>query len=234
MGAKNGHPAHDRFKARDGPRTILGIFIAIIIHAFVFILWPEMTAPVEKFVPTKYSRIIKLPPVEVVRLTPEVGIPKPPKPIERPAIPVIVNDIHINPNITIPEITFEKNPIPELPPPPVMIEKDTAIAAAPRFTPYSVRPEVKNRDEISRLVKRSYEETFLPELGIEGTVVLWFYIDEKGNPLKWLVSESSGYHQLDEVALRLASRFKFRPALNYDEFVPVWIQIPITFKIENR
>lgn len=230
MDAKNGHPAHDRFKARDGPRFAIGITVAFILHLSLFILWPEMTILVDEFATKRRTKIVGLPPETAEKLMPEIAIPMPPKPISKPAFPIVVSDIQLDPNITIPKVTFEESPIPKLPPPPT-IEKDTAIVSAPKFTPYSVRPEVKNRDEIERLLKRSYK--IFAELGIEGTVMLWFYIDEKGNPREWLVAKSSGYSQLDEMALRLAPRFKFRPALNLDKSVPVWIQIPIAFKIDN-
>lgn len=231
MDAKNGHPAHDRFKARDGPRTSIGILIAIIIHALILIVWPVMTIPIDSFTTRREGRIIRLPP-EAVELVPKIEIPKPPKPISRPALPVVVADLQFNTNITIPKITFEENPIPKLPPPPVAIEEDTAMASAPRFTPYTIKPEIKNRYEIQKLLELNYPAELL-ELKIEGTVMLWFFIDENGNPLKWLVAKSSGHRQFDKLALRLAPQFRFRPGYNRDQKVKVWVQVPIVFRIDR-
>ncbi len=49
--------------------------------------------------------------------------------------------------------------------------------------------------------------------------------------LRSIISESSRHAQLDAAALRVAAVFQFTPAMNRDERVPVWIQLPITFQV---
>jgi TonB family protein len=60
---------------------------------------------------------------------------------------------------------------------------------------------------------------------------LWFFIDEEGKCVRSLVQESSGYLLLDEAALRVAEIVEFTPACNRDKRVPVWISLPLTFKM---
>ena len=60
---------------------------------------------------------------------------------------------------------------------------------------------------------------------------VWFFISEEGQVLNRIVSQTSGHTQLDEAALQVADVFRFTPALNRDERVPVWIQLPITFQV---
>ncbi|HEY8483086.1 MAG TPA: energy transducer TonB, partial [Longimicrobiales bacterium] len=71
---------------------------------------------------------------------------------------------------------------------------------------------------------------FLREAGIGGTVIVWFFIDETGTVRRTLIKESSGYEALDQAALKVADIMQFTPALNLDQKVKVWIQIPIVFR----
>ena len=71
----------------------------------------------------------------------------------------------------------------------------------------------------------------LRDAGIEGTVEVWFFISEEGIVGDRRVSKSSGQEQFDLAALKVADVFRFTPALNRDQRVAVWIQVPITFQV---
>jgi TonB family protein len=114
----------------------------------------------------------------------------------------------------------------ELPPPATDVEVD--ISAAPTFTPYTVRPDIRNRAEVARALEAEYPP-LLRDAGIGGTVQIWFLMDENGVVQKTLMNESSGHQALDEAALEVAAGIEFTPALNRDKPVPVWISLPITF-----
>lgn len=103
------------------------------------------------------------------------------------------------------------------------------LSAEPRFTPYTVAPDRINDAEIVRALEREYPP-LLRDAGIGGTVVVWFFIDERGVVRNQFVQESSGHQALDEAALRVAPIFRFTPALNRDQAVPVWVTFPITFR----
>ncbi len=102
------------------------------------------------------------------------------------------------------------------------------VSAAPVFTPYTVRPDLANREELTRILAAEYPP-LLKGAGIGGTVVVWCFVDERGEVGKVLVRESSGHQALDEAALRVGKGMEFTPALNRDKAVPVWIILPITF-----
>jgi protein TonB len=70
----------------------------------------------------------------------------------------------------------------------------------------------------------------LRDAGVGGTAILWFFINEQGVVTQTQVFESSGYPALDQAATEVASIMRFSPALNRDEAVPVWVQIPIEFR----
>ncbi len=105
---------------------------------------------------------------------------------------------------------------------------DTADAEGPRFTPFTVAPEIVNRPEVSQALQSEYPPV-LREAGIGGTALLYFFIDREGVVADVRIHESSGHAALDEAALRVARVFRFSPAMNRDRAVPVWIQIPLTF-----
>jgi protein TonB len=195
--------------------------LATVAHFSVFALWPEMTA-------ADMSHSVDQ--IEVLELPPEIKIPPPPEHIARPAHPVIAS-AEISEDITIPPTTFRDNPVEDLPPPPETITT-TNIADTPTFTPHTVRPGIKNRDELTRALEREYP-ALLRDAGIGGTVDVWFFIDEEGNVVRTLINQSSGHKALDDAALEVANVIEFTPALNRDKRVAVWISLGIKFEMRH-
>ncbi len=99
----------------------------------------------------------------------------------------------------------------------------------PSFIPYDVPPKLENAGEIQRLLERGYPSQ-LRDAGIEGTVILWIFVDAQGAVQKMEVKESSGYELMDEAALSTAEKMRFAPAMNRDKATPVWLAQPITFR----
>lgn len=124
-------------------------------------------------------------------------------------------------------------PVVELipPPPPEPAQEDERdITAAPVFTPYTVAPTILNRREIIEAMEKAYPP-LLRDAGVGGTVKIFFLIDEEGSVVKTLIDGSSGHAALDDAALSVAGVYRFSPALNRDEPVPVWVSFPITFQV---
>lgn len=209
--------ANDRFKKSFGAWFWGSMVLATVAHFCVFNFWPTFQA--EDFSYTSDE-------LEAIELPPEIEIPPPPEAIARPATPVMAS-ADIDEDITIAPTTFEDNPVEDLPPPPTETAT-TDIAAAPVFTPFTVRPDIKNRAEVARAMEREYPP-LLRDAGIGGTVTVWFFIDENGSIVNTLVNQTSGHKALDDAALLVARVIEFSPALNRDRQVPVWISLPITF-----
>jgi TonB family protein len=104
------------------------------------------------------------------------------------------------------------------------------LSERPAFTPMTERPRILNVSEVQREMQRSYP-TILRDAGIGGTVQVDFFIDAEGRVGNVLISRSSGHAQLDEAALRVAATYRFAPAMNRDQAVPVWVTFPVTFRI---
>ena len=209
--------ANDRFKRSFGAWFWGSMILATVVHFTIFAAWPEMTAEDVSYEAAE---------LEAIELPPEIEIPPPPEAIARPATPVIAT-ADIDEDITIAPTTFEDNPVEDLPPPPEEVTT-TDISAAPTFTPFTVRPDIRNRSEVARALEREYPP-LLRDAGIGGTVQVWFFIDEQGAVQRTQVNESSGHKALDDAALQVANIIQFTPALNRDKRVPVWISLPITF-----
>jgi periplasmic protein TonB len=209
--------ANDRLKRSFGSWFWGSMMAAVLVHFVLMAFWPNLRAADVSFT---------MEDMEAVDLPPEIEIPPPPEQIQRPANPV-VSEATIDDDVTISPTTFEDNMPDDLPPPPT--ESSAGIGEEPTFTPFTVAPEVRNRAEIGRVLQREYPST-LRDAGIGGTVVMHFFINEEGEVENVLVAESSGHSALDQAAERVAMAFEFSPALNRDQRVPVWIQIPITFQ----
>src|SRR5690606_22974087 len=190
--------------------------------------------------PEEVVTFIELPPEEI----PPPPPPPPPINVEQPVAPIDVAKGFQT--LSIPDIIP-----PEIPPPQLGVtirEQDFSgvgreggradgregarpvddLSAAPTFTPFTVRPDLINADEVRRALVRYYPP-LLRDAGIGGRTLVWFFIDETGRVVKTQVKESSGYEALDETALRVADVMRFSPALNRDQKVQVWIEIPIVF-----
>jgi len=212
--------ANDRFKKRFESWLWGSMIAATVFHFMLFQFWPTRTAEDVSWAAEE---------LEVIELPSEIEIPPPPEAISRPATPVMAV-MEIDEDITIALTTFEENPVEVLPPPPTD-QEGADPSATPVFTPMTVRPELKNRREVGEALVRLYPP-LLRNAGIGGQVVVWFFLSEEGKVLDRRVSQSSGYTQFDRAALEVADIFRFSPALNRDRVVQVWIQLPITFRVQ--
>jgi protein TonB len=210
--------ANDRFKRSFGSWFWGSMILATGAHFALLNLWPELTAQDFSFDAEE---------LYVIELPPEIDFPPPPEAISRPAVPITAT-VDIDENVTISPTTFEQNPVDRLPPPPDSVISRGLPEGPGVFAPYTVRPGIKNRSEIQRVLEKEYPP-LLRDAGIGGTVEVWFQIDEEGSVERTMVKVSSGHAALDAAALEVAEVIEFTPALNRDKRVAVWISLPITF-----
>jgi len=105
-----------------------------------------------------------------------------------------------------------------------------ADLASPTFTPFTAPPEITNRAEVIAAMERNYPP-LLRDAGVEGSVRVYFLILDTGEVADVLLDMSSGHEALDRAALAVARVYRFTPALNRDQNVPVWVSLPITFRV---
>ncbi len=156
--------------------------------------------------------------------TEQIKIPEPPS---RPSIPVASDDEFLDEDITIEETEFDDFDEWDAPPPPPS-EDGPKI----RFVPYDKAPEpIGGYGALQRNVV--YPDIAM-EAGIEGTVIIQAFINEKGVVTETVVLKGIPNTGLDEAAIEAIKRTRWKPALQRDRKVGVWISIPVNFKLSSN
>ena len=99
------------------------------------------------------------------------------------------------------------------------------VQVVPAFTD---PPQLLNRGDLIRAIDQEYPPD-LRDAGERGTSLVYFLVNAVGVAEDILLAESSGFDAFDQAALRIASSFEFSPAVDGDEPVEAWVQVPITF-----
>ena len=60
---------------------------------------------------------------------------------------------------------------------------------------------------------------------------VYFFSGAEGTVGSVQIDQSAGHAALDDAALRVADVYRFSPAMNRDEAVPVWVSFAITFQV---
>lgn len=100
----------------------------------------------------------------------------------------------------------------------------------PIFVPFEQRPKIIGG------YKSVYEKLNYPReailAGIEGTVIISFIVDTRGNVTNAKVVRGIG-GGCDEEALRVVKEMKFKPARQRERYVRIRMNIPIKFHLKN-
>jgi len=208
----------EKFKARGPFRVEIAVVIVLAIAVLLIFLFPKFDrdSAIEKETSIIFVESIEIPQVELK----DMDIPKP-----KPAIPVMSEDIEIDISITIPDMIFEDYPN-DAPPPP----KDPNEAARiDTFYSFDEPPHV-----IGSIAENIVYPNIAKEAGIEGTIIVQSFIDNKGIVQKCVIMKGLPGTGLDEAAMDAIKKTKFIPAQQRDRNVGVWIAIPVTFKLNTR
>jgi TonB family protein len=106
------------------------------------------------------------------------------------------------------------------------------LADGPRFTPYTRAPNLRNRDDIQRYMKKHFPIA-LRRAGGEARAIVWLLVDRRGKVFKAVLHETSGRVDTDSVAVRASYQMEFDPAEQAGQAVPVWVQQPVRFRVED-
>lgn len=210
------HTANDRFKARFGTGFWIGLTVATLLHAALFIASPTfaISAPSS---------------VEGVTMRSAVPEPliEPPAPLQRPPAPKITPTRVDDPSSTIPPNVPTEGHFGIAPPAPATESRERAVV----FTPYDIAPELRNPREVQAVLERQYPPV-LRDAGVEGSVGVWIHIDAEGRVLETRLDRTSGFDAFDRAAVRVVDRMRFSPAYNREQRVPVWVSLEIRFEVK--
>ena len=191
---------------------LLGVVLSLTVVLYIF---PRFTRSVV-MAETTAAEV-----VETIDIPPTQQFEAPPPP-SRPSIPVESDEEEVAEDITIEETTLESFAWEAPPPPPT----DEPII---KFIPYDEPPEPMGG--LEALMRNVRYPPIAREAGIEGTVIIQAFINDKGRVTETVIAKSMPGTGLDEAAVDAIERTRFKPAKQRDRAVGVWLTIPIMFKL---
>ena len=183
----------------------------IVLLIITFLLFPRIVNKVE--LDEEFQIII-----EQIDIPQTEQFDRPPPPA-RPSVPVESESEDIADDVTLEEFTLDEFDAWDAPPPP---------PEGPRvkFIPYDDPPVPL------RPIKPKYPE-IAQEAGIEGTVVVQVFVDEKGRVKETIILKGIPNTGLDEAAADAIRIVRFKPAKQRERAVGVWISIPVNFRLKS-
>jgi protein TonB len=164
--------------------------------------------------------------IEVADIPPTEQIKRPPPP-PRPSIAIPTESEDIPEDETIPETELNMM---ELPPPPPPPKAGDAIDETFVFVPYDEPPAIIGGTGV--LYKNLRYPEIARKAGVEGYVVVGALIDTKGDVIKTMIMRSSALNVgFEEAAQTALMKTKWKPAMQRDRKVKVWISITVRFKL---
>jgi protein TonB len=162
--------------------------------------------------------------IEVAEIPPTEQSKLPPPP-SRPAVPIESESDDIPEDETIEVTDLDLSELPPPPPPPT-----TDDEAATIFVPFDDPPQpIGGFAAIQRNLR--YPE-IARKAGVEGRVMVHVQIDEKGKVVNTRILQSLGNNGCDEAAVEAIKKVKWKPAMQRDRAVKVWVAIPVVFKLK--
>jgi protein TonB len=194
-------------------RIRLFSLLTIMLVAGLFLLFPRANGE------SVVTRGPEVSPPVFVDLPPKTEWRQPPR-VPRAYIPVTTGEV-IEEDL-FPEVDWNNIPISRPPPP---------IPPPNKFIAYTQRPEPIGG--YAAIMKNVYYPEMAVLADIGGRVIVKAYIDEKGLVRRTVVLKSIPNTGLDEAAVKAVERTRFRPAMQRDIPVGVWIAIPVVFQIQH-
>jgi len=208
--------------AREWPRWLPSLGLVVALHAIV---WWGYTHFKDEILPPR-----PLPVVQVALVTPPVPIQPPvvlPPKVERQPRPLPVARAVSVPAPIVPPVAehaMQQAPVPVAPPsPPAPVQPVTEpVLELPRYNAVYL----SNPPPAYPLAAR--------RRGIEGTVLVRAEISAGGECQRAELKKTSGHEMLDHAALEAVKKWRFMPAKRGSQAVVAWVEVPITFKLENN
>ena len=196
------------------PVRIREVTIGVILFlTFTFYFFPRFFDEGEKI---NFSVIDEIETFDIPQ-TEQIKIPEPPA---RPSVPVASEDEFFDEDITIEDTDFDDFDDWDAPPPP-------SSGPKVKFIPYDKPPKPIIP------IEPVYPE-IAQEAGIEGTIYIQFFIDNKGRVTEAWVLKGIPNTGLDESALAAVKKSRWKPAQQRDKKVGVWQTVPVKFELTSN
>ena len=108
----------------------------------------------------------------------------------------------------------------------VSLDESNVSEASTKFVSYDDPPKPKTP------IRPKYPKE-AKEAGIEGTVIVQVFVDEKGKVTETKILKGIPNSGLDEAAIEAIRKTRFKPAKARGKSVGVWISIPVNFRLNG-
>ena len=132
---------------------------------------------------------------------------------------IVVSDEDIADDVTLDDLDFDDFEAWDAPPP-------QPEGPRVKFIPYDDPPQPLSS------IRPVYPD-IAQEAGIEGTVIVQVFVDEKGRVKETVILKGIPNTGLDEAASEAIRTVRFRPAKQRERAVGVWISIPVNFRLKS-
>jgi len=196
------------FKRKYGKFFGAALTISFLSHLIFILSMPTLSAEIQ-FRDESAMESIELPP--------EVVIPPPPKALTKPAIPMEAEE-ELDEDITIDETT---------PPPPDLIPEMPQVEGQSEAEEFLMVAEVMPKFKF--VPPQPKMPQYIARARVEVSTKIEFFVTKTGDvdATRTKIAVSSGYPELDQIAVEWAKQIKFHPALNRGEPVAVRVAVPI-------
>ena len=186
-------------------------FSGILVLITTFLLFPRATNTMEL---DEEIQII----IEQIDIPQTEQFDQPPPPA-RPSVPVESESEDVADDVTLDEFNLDDFDAWDAPPPP---------PEGPRvkFIPYDDPPVPLTP------IRPKYPE-IAQEAGIEGTVVVQVFVDDRGRVKDTVILKGIPNTGLDEAATVAIRAVRFRPAKQRERAGGGWISIPVNFRLKS-
>ena len=193
----------------------LGLVVSLIFHIFLMQGFKKFGRG-EKKVEIK-SDIISVQEAPKTEVRKEAAAPR------RPTIPIASEDEEMDESITMDYTDLDvTEDVSDLPPPPEDFDDDQIV-----FFPHDEPPvPIGGFDAIQ---KRLVYPDFARKAGVEGKVLVYALIDADGTVINTRVMQS--VVGCDDAAVNAIKAVKWKPAMQRDRPVKVWVMVPVEFKL---
>jgi protein TonB len=194
----------------------LGLVVSLIFHIFLMQGFKKFDRGEKKVeVKSDIMSVTEAPKTEVRK---ESAAPR------RPTIPIASEDEELDESITMEytdlNVTDETS---DLPPPPEDFSDDQIV-----FVPHDEEPvPIGGFEAIQR---RLVYPDFARKAGVEGKVLVYALIDVDGTVVNTKVMKS--VVGCDDAAVNAIKAVKWKPAMQRDRPVKVWVMVPVEFKLK--
>jgi len=210
-------------------RWLPSLGLVLALHAAVWWGMTHFKDETTRPVPLPVVNAALLPPPEPPRAEPLQPRPEPPKSQpkrlpERPPTPLPVLSSHAADAPVMPAPPAEEAK--PAPPPPSVAAPSPRPATEPIFEPPRYNAAyLSNPPPAYPMAAR--------RRGIEGTALVHAEVSPEGACLRAELKKSSGAEMLDQAAVEAVRKWRFVPAKRGSVAVVAWVEVPITFKLEN-